>query len=290
MNHYKIETLFFLCVFSFLSLPLFAEETSQKNAIVELSTAMKNDVDEGINTAKTLLKNNSVGVRREVLTWLMSEANSLYSTPLDTELSKLLIKEYLVKESETLLLAYEWLLQLSYKVNLTDVSNGFLPMLNNKYLSHEDIVLLGVFEVDGFKPILDELFAATQKGATDSKQKTSSNASWAILIMQARYGNKDAIKRVLSELESNYDDIIRVTQRFKDLKLIPNHEVRDYLLNYLFSEKRLPRIKDNVPGSLYATYAAQALAVVDKNFPIKKERFKEADIIKIRQWYEQHNS
>ncbi|WP_157828127.1 hypothetical protein [Paraglaciecola sp. MB-3u-78] len=290
INYLKSKSILVLICIGLLNYLALVENVSAESVTTELHSALQDGIEQGINKAKSLLSNNPANVRREVLTSLMTESDRRKDRDFDTRITKLIIGEYLLKKPETLLLTYEWLLQMSYQVQSADVSIGLQPLLNNEYLSNEDIVLLGVFNVVGFRPILNDLYATTQKKITHPKQRANSTATWVILIMQARYGNQDAIKRVLYELENNYDDIIRVTQKFKDLKLIPSRDVRDYLLGYLFSEKRLPRIKDNVQGSLYASYAAQVLSVIDENFPIKKERFNDADIIKVRRWYEQNKS
>jgi hypothetical protein len=290
INYLKSKSILVLICIGLLNYLALAENVSAENVTTELHSALQDGIEQGINKAKSLLSNNPANVRRRILTSLMTESDRRKDRDFDTRITKLIIGEYLLKKPETLLLTYEWLLQMSYQVQSADVSIGLQPLLNNEHLSNEDIVLLGVFNVVGFRPILNDLYATTQKKITHPKQRANSTATWVILIMQARYGNQEAIKRVLYELENNYDDIIRVTQKFKDLKLIPSRDVREYLLGYLFSEKRLPRIKDNVQGSLYASYAAQVLSVIDENFPIKKERFNDADIIKVRRWYEQNKS
>ncbi len=266
--------------------------TGSSMSISELSTLLQKDTSHGLTKAKNALVASPATNRREILTWLMQESYQRKNAEFNVQIAKFFIDEYLRKEPETLLLTYEWLLELSYIIPNQKVSRGFKPLLKQVNFINEDIILMGVYEVSGFKKILDKLYAIQlnkekkeqneNKGAVTPPLNTS---AWAIFLMQARYGNPKAIKRILWHMEKDYDDIVRVTRKFKDLKLMDNDDVKDYLLTYLHSEKRLPQIKSNVKGSLYASYAAQVLSVLDENFPIRKERFNEEDILRIRQWY-----
>lgn len=271
------------------------KDTGSHMSIGALTTLLQNDTSQGLAKVKKDLETSPVIQRREILTWLMQDSYQRKNTEFNVQITKIFIEEYLRKEPETLLLTYEWILELSYKIPKKKVSREFEPLLKQVNFINEDIILMGVYDVSGFKKVLDELYVIqlnkekkVQKENKGAVKPALNTSEWTIFLLQARYGNQNAIKRILWHMEKDYDDIVSVTRKFKDLKLMGNDDVKNYLLTYLYSEKRLPQIKSNVKGSLYASYAAQVLSVLDEKFPIKKERFNEEDIVRIRQWYTQN--
>ena len=80
------------------------------------------------------------------------------------------------------------------------------------------------------------------------------------------------------------DSIIRATKLFADLGYTQQPLAFNHLKNYLRSSKRLPQIKETVPGRLEALYAAEILCKRIRNFPLPTCDVQEKDLPLLIRW------
>lgn len=112
---------------------------------------------------------------------------------------------------------------------------------------------------------------------------------WAARLMMARLGDQVSLNNILT-IANKQNLHAKSTTVTIDLKYVPQLTSLDFLKNQLFSDERLEPIKDTVPGSLVATYAASSLAIILQNFPLDyREDFSYSDdeVIQAREWMSQ---
>ena len=108
--------------------------------------------------------------------------------------------------------------------------------------------------------------------------------TWAALLALARLGDEPALAAVLRRVLQEEDVISRATVLFYDLGYTRRPAAFDTLRKYLSSDKRLPRIKDNVPGRLEASHAAAVFSKHIMGFPIQETDFNEQQTMQVRDW------
>ncbi|MBN2181412.1 MAG: hypothetical protein JW715_05825 [Sedimentisphaerales bacterium] len=93
---------------------------------------------------------------------------------------------------------------------------------------------------------------------------------WAARLARARMGVKEDIEICVSLIEEEIDKNNNF-QLLDKLGYIRRPEAIKSLKKYLDSDKRLPRINENTPGSPYADYVLDILIDSLENFPIEKK-------------------
>ena len=108
--------------------------------------------------------------------------------------------------------------------------------------------------------------------------------TWAALLALARQGDDQALTAVIQRVREEQDIIVRATVLFYDLGYTRRSAAFDALRVYLNSDKRLPAVKDTVPGRLEACHAAAVFSKHIKGFPIQETDFTEQQVIQVRPW------
>ena len=108
--------------------------------------------------------------------------------------------------------------------------------------------------------------------------------TWAALLALARQGDEQALAEVIRRVRGETDIVVRATILFSDLGHTRRPRAFDVLRDYLNSNERLPRVKDNVPGRMEAARAAAVFSKYIKGFPIQETDFTEAQTLQARAW------
>lgn len=147
----------------------------------------------------------------------------------------------------------------------------------------EIIRLIGIAELVEAKPRL----LALVKGNPLPKQPPPGyerQNTWAAWLALARLGDEPSLAAVISRMQQEQDIIIRATVLFYDLGYTRQPVAFDLLKRYLNSDKRLPQVKDTVPGRLEASYAAAVFSRYILGFPIQELDFNERQTLQARAW------
>lgn len=158
-----------------------------------------------------------------------------------------------------------WLLQLTPAEFGDDARNVI------DELPRSDPDVLRLIGLSGYEACMPEL-----------RRLTEGPVPWSALLSQARLGDVKAAARVVQQVEAE-EDVVDRSGLFKDLAFTRQPVALDALRRFLGSDQRLPRIKDHVPGTLEAMYAAQALALAVEECPVA-EATSEADLAAVRAW------
>ena len=99
-------------------------------------------------------------------------------------------------------------------------------------------------------------------------------------------GVEHDIKRCIEVVESETDDVMRVTRLLPELAYVRAPRVIAHLRRYLDSERGLPPVRGRGKGVAYAQRAAALLAKVLPDFPVKQYvgGYSEEDIEACRKW------
>jgi hypothetical protein len=108
--------------------------------------------------------------------------------------------------------------------------------------------------------------------------------TWAALLALARLGDEAALKTVIARVRAEQDIVVRSTILFEVLGYTMRPAAFDVLREYLNSDSRLPRIKDNVPGTMEASRAAAVFSKYIRGFPIQETDFSEPQTMQARSW------
>ncbi|MFH0910900.1 MAG: hypothetical protein V1918_05290 [Planctomycetota bacterium] len=111
--------------------------------------------------------------------------------------------------------------------------------------------------------------------------------SWQARLTRARLGVQEDIQKCLQLVESEKDEDRRVLRLLPDVGYIRQPAAIEYLKRYVYSEERLPRVKETAPGSPYAAYAIHVLCDALNNFPIRKDDgigYTDDELVLCRQW------
>jgi hypothetical protein len=145
------------------------------------------------------------------------------------------------------------------------------------------IRLIGIAEV---RPALPRLKAQVQNHPLPEPPPAGyqSKNTWAAWLALARLGDDAALAYVIRRVRAEEDIIVRATILFDDLGYTRRPAAFDALKSYLNSDKRLPAVKDTVPGRLEASYAAAVFSKHIKGFPIEETDFSERQTSEARLW------
>lgn len=102
---------------------------------------------------------------------------------------------------------------------------------------------------------------------------------------------EDAL-RAIELVEREKDAGIRVSTLLRHLGYTRQPAAFEYIAKYLDSEGRVPPVKRNDPGTLYAQYAMDVLAYNLPGFPAKKENIgghTRAEMDQARAWMRNHS-
>lgn len=149
------------------------------------------------------------------------------------------------------------------------------------------IRLLGVAEVTSAEPGLK---AQVARDPLSDEPAYQTSRTWASLLALARLGDQESLTRVIRRVEGEEDIIVRATILFDDLGYTRQPRAFDALKVYINSDKRLPAIKDGVPGRLEAARAAAVFSKFIENFPIQETDFTEPETYEARVWVNKQTS
>jgi hypothetical protein len=153
-------------------------------------------------------------------------------------------------------------------------AEGYLP---------EVIRLFGVAEVQEAIPRLREQ-VANEPLLEPPPPGFHEEQTWAAMLALSRLGDDQSLNAVIRRVRQERDIIVRATILFADLGYTRQPAAFDVLKEYLNSDARMPRIKDNVPGELEAARAAAEFARHIRGFPIQETDFSEAEVMEARAW------
>ncbi len=157
-------------------------------------------------------------------------------------------------------------------------------MVQQKHPYPADLLLAGIADVQSAKPRLNEL---AREPALPG-QTGWTNEKWAAHLALARMGDAAATRLCIQKVAGVTSEVQRVTLALQDIAYIRQPEAVAVLVEYLFSEKRLPSL-DGEPGGKYAQRALEHLTEMLEDFPVKNKEFgySNADIEQARQWITQ---
>lgn len=152
-------------------------------------------------------------------------------------------------------------------------------------LSPEFIRVFGILELHNEAMWLESLLI-------DEKNHTGKwygKIAWSARLARARMGILDDIKQAINLVDEEQDHVVRVTLLLDDLIYTRQSEAILYVAGYLDSELRLPRIKENVPGTPYAQYAMDILVRHLPDCPVKRNgsynfNYSKEEIRQISDW------
>jgi hypothetical protein len=147
----------------------------------------------------------------------------------------------------------------------------------------EAIRLVGIAELSDLVPWLRSLIRDAPLAAPPPAGYHASN-TWAALLALARMGDAASLARVIQQVRSEPDIILRASVLFMDLGYTRQSAAFDALRIYLNSNERLPQLKPTAPGRLEAAYAAAAFSKHLRNFPIQETDFNEQQVTQARAW------
>lgn len=176
--------------------------------------------------------------------------------------------------------------------NFTDDAKKLIhQLLTAEKPGREEVLACGVADMKEEMKRLEVLL--TGESADENLRRPSGvwwgSIWWASRLARARMGSKSDIKHCI-ELVESYEETTRVSNLLHQLSYVRQPEVVELLQKYLNSDKRLPRVKETAPGSLYASYVMAYLAEMLDDFPIKNEgaresrAYSEKEIKQIREW------
>lgn len=108
--------------------------------------------------------------------------------------------------------------------------------------------------------------------------------TWAAALALARFGDRASTERVIAKVKAEPNLITRASQLFAELAYTRQPLAFDALRSYLSSMERTERIKDNVPGTPEALYAARQFALYVEGCPTTNGKVEEEDLPAIRTW------
>jgi hypothetical protein len=179
--------------------------------------------------------------------------------------------------------ALKYLLQLFHREDFDEAAKQKLASLpldnteNGRYV----IRLIGIVELRDKEPMLQKLFTAK---ITDTDGMYGFLVQWVSALVLARWGDERALDFIIHTTAKESNEVVRATRYLPDLAYTLQPRAFDALRNYLFSENRLPQLKDTVLGEPVARYAAQIFAEYVEDCPIQNKNIQESDIPVIRAW------
>jgi hypothetical protein len=144
------------------------------------------------------------------------------------------------------------------------------------------IRVIGIAEVNSVRETIEHI--SQNNSVFLSSTQWHQSPEWAALLVLARWGDKNAMVQVLDKIRKVSDYIVLGTKLFPDLAYTRQNEAFDALRTYVNSQERLPALKETVPGTPLAYYAASASASQLRNFPIAADNIDVSDLPQIRTW------
>jgi hypothetical protein len=161
-------------------------------------------------------------------------------------------------------------------------------LLDEKKLRQEIVRIAGVANMQGEMDRLGKLLideSTFERGLYTGKWYGT--VGWAARLARARMGNKADISHAIGIVESEPDDVTRVTILLHDIAYIRQPEAIEVLQQYLESDKLLPQIEETVPGVPYQQYAMDILTEIIFNFPVNNKCvgcYRKDEIKLAREW------
>lgn len=152
----------------------------------------------------------------------------------------------------------------------------------------EMVLAAGVADLRDELPRLEALLideSAYERGPHSGKWYGTTG--WAARLARARLGVQADVARVIELVEAERDAVTRVTLLLKDLGYTRQPAALAKVREYLDSDERLPTTKPTAPGTPYAQYAIDVLALHVDDFPVGKREpglYSEAQITAAREW------
>ena len=152
---------------------------------------------------------------------------------------------------------------------------------------HADAIL--VAGIVGGKVIEDRV--ALLRSRAGEERPWYATTAWASHLAMARMGDAESMAYCVDRVRGEKDVVIRVNRLFNDIAYTRNPAGVALLKEALFSEERLPPVKDNVPGTLIAQRALDLLAQVIEGFPVKSgaDSYSPEQLAAARQWMQSNS-
>lgn len=148
--------------------------------------------------------------------------------------------------------------------------------------SSETIRLIGIAGLRSKSAELNEIAAVNWQEIEVNQLYASPH--WAAALVLARFDDVESTKRVIKQVMSENNIVVRATKLFKDLAYTKQQLVYNALRTYLHSKERLPELRVNTPGRPEAIYAAAMFAQHISGSPVTSTDLEEKDIATIRRW------
>ncbi|MFH1616211.1 MAG: Clp protease N-terminal domain-containing protein [Planctomycetota bacterium] len=148
------------------------------------------------------------------------------------------------------------------------------------------ILVVGVADLKSELSRLEQIIDQEKAQKRNHPLKSEGHVYWNALRARARMGIKEDILRCVETIESCKDEQQIVTQFLNELSYIRQPEIVEYIHRYLVSDKRVPPVKTGTLGTYYYQYAADALAEMLVDFPVKKYvgGYSKEEIEQCRKW------
>lgn len=148
------------------------------------------------------------------------------------------------------------------------------------------IKLLGVAGVES--SIVDLKKLVKEHSKEDSLPKVGKwygKLTWGAYLALARMGDRSALDYVIHRVDSEQDEVIKVTQLLKDIAYTRQPGGADYIEKYLFSEERLSAACGGDQGPRVSGYAVYNLAGMIEDFPLPyRPGYSDKEIELARTW------
>lgn len=280
-------------VFFFFSLSVIGDEYydfSVKNQFVEEIEMKINDESENWQEEVfAYLRSGNKKQKKELIGSLINKSWKIKNKSFNNALIEILLNEY-VKDKVTYSFLFHSIVDLNRNGALLNPNSlTHLSELSRKQdKTKNDFLLISELRPSLFKK-KETISGNAPEVLYENKKEfdaSFSSPKWGLMLSKANSGDEIAINNILKIIKSEKNELFKVTQLFKDLRFVNQPKIKDYLKSYLFMENRLPKLKSNIPGSKYASYAALILSKLETSFPFdNKEFFDDSDIEVVRKWY-----
>lgn len=188
----------------------------------------------------------------------------------------------------------KWLLQFQG----SDFSSRAKTLLHEDLIQdaprRETVLLAGVAGLREKMELLRSLLIDESQYETEEYTgRWYGTVGWAARLALARMGSEADVRQAIAMVESEPDEVIRVTRLLQDLHYVRQPQTVAVLGRYLESDERLPRQRPDVPGTRYCQYGLDLLAQILEGFPVKSVGpggYSQAEIDQCRMWMRSQTS
>ena len=245
------------------------------------------DLDSGLDTLHTYDSHPSEDLRRDLLamTWQLAQESS------DESVRQALVNYMLYTYLHGTPFLQGQAIKFLQDFRVEDFDERAQRALERVSLSgqygNEIIRLIGIADVRSRTDELKQIAAANWDSIPNVNLYAS--PTWAAALALARFGDSASTDRVIAKVKAEPNLITRASQLFAELGYTRQPAAFDALRAYLTSMERTERIKDNVPGTPEALYAARQFALHVEGCPVSG-KVEEDDLPAIRSWADNQTS